>query len=98
MGASPCRYQVRRKKACPVRFKNYWSDYQDSSRLVSFGLTAPIAQEFMLGYDYLDWRESETPFASMGSWSGVGDCDLGVRMALGATPGAIARLVLAQSA
>jgi hypothetical protein len=51
--------------------------YPDSGRLVSFGMTAPIApREFMLAYDYLDWRESQTPFASMGSWSGIGDCDL----------------------
>ncbi|HLK66688.1 MAG TPA: ABC transporter permease [Bryobacteraceae bacterium] len=52
--------------------------YQDSERLVSFGMTAPIApQEFMLGYDYLDWRASQTPFAALGSWSGMGECDLG---------------------
>jgi putative ABC transport system permease protein len=40
-------------------------------------MTAPIApQEFLLGYDYLDWRAASTPFESMGEWSGVGDCDL----------------------
>ncbi|HTS32117.1 MAG TPA: ABC transporter permease [Bryobacteraceae bacterium] len=51
--------------------------YQDSGRLVSFGMTAPIApEEFMLGYDYLDWRASQTPFVSTGAWGGVGDCDL----------------------
>jgi len=51
--------------------------YPDDGRLVSFGMMAPIVpQEFMLGYDYLDWRDSQSPFASLGSWSGVGDCDL----------------------
>jgi predicted permease len=51
--------------------------YPDDGRLVSLGMTAPIApQEFLLGYDYLDWRAASTPFASMGAWSGVGDCDL----------------------
>jgi predicted permease len=40
-------------------------------------MLAPIAPgEFMLGYDYLDWRAAQTPFESMGAWSGVGDCDL----------------------
>lgn len=51
--------------------------YEHGDRLVSFGLMAPIApQEFMLGYDYLDWREAQTPFASVTSWAGVADCDL----------------------
>lgn len=51
--------------------------YPQSDRLVSFGITAPIVpQEFMLGYDYIEWRESQTPFASLGSWMGAGDCDL----------------------
>ncbi len=51
--------------------------YADSGRLVSFGMTAPIdPQDFMLGYDYLDWRSSQTPFASMGAWGGIGNCDL----------------------
>ena len=51
--------------------------YPDDSRLVSLGMTAPIApQEFLLGYDYLDWRAAETPFESMGAWSGVRDCDV----------------------
>jgi len=31
---------------------------------------------FLLGYDYLDWRESQAPFESLGAWSGESDCDL----------------------
>jgi predicted permease len=51
--------------------------YPQADRLVSFGMVAPIVpQEFMLGYDYLDWRNRQTPFASLGSWGGVADCDL----------------------
>jgi len=51
--------------------------YPEAERLVSFGMVAPIApQEFMLGYDYLDWREGQAPFESLGAWSGEADCDL----------------------
>ncbi|HSB13758.1 MAG TPA: ABC transporter permease [Bryobacteraceae bacterium] len=51
--------------------------YPAAERLVSFGMVAPIVpQEFMLAYDYLDWRTSQTPFESLGAWSGVSDCDL----------------------
>jgi putative ABC transport system permease protein len=51
--------------------------YPDDERLVSFGMVAPIvSQEFMLGYDYLDWREGQAPFESLGAWSGETDCDL----------------------
>jgi predicted permease len=51
--------------------------YSGDGRLISLGMTAPIApHEFLLGYDYLDWRAASTPFESMGEWSGVGDCDL----------------------
>jgi putative ABC transport system permease protein len=51
--------------------------YLHDDRLVSLGMAAPIApQEFLLGYDYLDWRAASTPFESMGAWSGVRDCDL----------------------
>ena len=40
-------------------------------------MAAPIVpQEFMLAYDYLDWRVRQVPFASLGASSGVGDCDL----------------------
>jgi len=52
--------------------------YPQSDRLVSIGMVAPIVpQEFLLGYDYWDWRESQSPFQSVGSWTaGVADCDL----------------------
>lgn len=51
--------------------------YHDADRLVSFGMVAPVVpQEFMLGYDYLDWRVRQAPFASLGAWYGVRDCDL----------------------
>ena len=51
--------------------------YADAERLVSFGMVAPVApQEFMLGYDYLDWRDRQTPFAGLGAWTDGGDCDL----------------------
>jgi putative ABC transport system permease protein len=51
--------------------------YRDDSRLVSVGVTAPIEnQEFMLGHQYFDWKDHQTPFASMTSWSGIGDCDI----------------------
>ncbi len=51
--------------------------YPQADRLVSLGMLAPIdPNEFMLSYDYVDWRASQTPFESMTSWNGVGDCDL----------------------
>ncbi|MBZ5593866.1 MAG: ABC transporter permease [Acidobacteriia bacterium] len=51
--------------------------YPQADRLVSFGMVAPIVpQEFMLGYDYLDWREGQAPFESLGAWSGEAGCDL----------------------
>jgi hypothetical protein len=51
--------------------------YHDSDRLVSFGIVAPIVpQEFMLAYDYLDWRGRQAPFASLGALSDVSPCDL----------------------
>jgi predicted permease len=53
--------------------------YRDADRLVSVGMSAPILpQEFLLGYDYVDWRDATTsPFESMGSMSsGLNDCDL----------------------
>jgi predicted permease len=51
--------------------------YPDDSRLVSVGVTAPIEhQEFMLGRQYFDWKDHQTVFSSMSSWSGVGDCDI----------------------
>lgn len=52
--------------------------YPHAERLVSIGMTAPIApQEFLLGYDYVDWRLTRGPFESFGSWSSAGECDLG---------------------
>ena len=52
--------------------------YRQADRLVSFGMVAPIIpQEFMLGYDYSDWRDAQTPFEAMGAeYAGVADCDL----------------------
>jgi predicted permease len=52
--------------------------YPRADRLVSLGMVAPIVpREFMLSYDYLDWRDSQTPFESMGAWvDGLRDCDL----------------------
>ena len=51
--------------------------YAQADRLVSVGLVAPIIpQEFMLGSDYVEWRARQTPFQSITSWTGVGDCDL----------------------
>jgi predicted permease len=53
--------------------------YPDDSRLVSVGMTAPMTrQEFLLGADYLDWRERQAPFAAFATSSGDGavDCDL----------------------
>jgi len=54
--------------------------YAHAGRLVSVGLVAPIEpQEFMLGADYVEWRERQTPFESITTWSGVADCDLADR-------------------
>ena len=44
---------------------------------LSAGVTAPIErQEFMLGRQYYDWKDHQTPFEQMTSWSGLSDCDL----------------------
>jgi predicted permease len=53
--------------------------YREADRLVSVGMFAPILpQEFLLGYDYVDWRAANaSPFESMGAMSsGLNDCDL----------------------
>jgi hypothetical protein len=72
--AQDVRYGVRALLRSPT-FSSL--PYPDDGRLVSVGMTAPLApEEFLLGYDYLDWRAAQTPFASIGAWSGVGDCDL----------------------
>ncbi len=51
--------------------------YQDSDRLVSVGLVAPIEpQEFMLGGSYYEWQDNQQPFVSLTSEAGVEPCDL----------------------
>jgi predicted permease len=51
--------------------------YPQDNRLVSVGLTAPIAeQEFLLGSDYVEWRDRFAPFEAITTWSGVSSCDL----------------------
>jgi putative ABC transport system permease protein len=52
--------------------------YPDPDRLVSVGLVAPIEpNEFMLGADYLEWRERQTSLESFTSMQpGITDCDL----------------------
>lgn len=51
--------------------------YAHDDRLVSVGLVAPIMpQEFMLGNSYYVWKQTQTPFEKITSWSGVGLCDL----------------------
>ena len=51
--------------------------YPEADRLVSLGWMTPLdPNEFMLSYDYVDWRAAQTPFESMTSWNGVADCDL----------------------
>ena len=51
--------------------------YPNEDRLVSVGLVAPIEpNEFMLGSDYVVWRERQEPFEAFTTWSGVTDCDI----------------------
>jgi putative ABC transport system permease protein len=59
-----------------ILFRNL--PYAHSGRLVSVGMLAPIVhEEFLLGYDYFDWRATQTPFEAMGSWNNsLRDCDL----------------------
>ena len=46
--------------------------YFEDRSLVSVGLTAPIERhEFMLGRQYVDWRDRQKPFEALTSWSGV---------------------------
>jgi len=52
--------------------------YRNAERLVSFGMVAPIIpQEFLLGYDFSDWRDAKSsPFEAIGAWSAMpSDCD-----------------------
>lgn len=54
--------------------------YPQAERLVSVGMAAPIArQEFLLGADYVAWRDHMQAFESVSTWSGVSDCDLNDR-------------------
>jgi putative ABC transport system permease protein len=55
--------------------------YPQAERLVSFGFKAPLdSSEFMLGTDYLEWRDQQTAFESMTTMRpGVADCDLSER-------------------
>ncbi|HEY6304862.1 MAG TPA: ABC transporter permease [Candidatus Angelobacter sp.] len=51
--------------------------YPLDDQLVSAGMTAPITQqEFLLGSDYIEWRDRQTPFQTLATMSGVNDCDL----------------------
>src|SRR5260370_5820034 len=33
-------------------------------------------QEFLLGSDFVEWRDRQTPFQALATMSGVSDCDL----------------------
>ncbi len=51
--------------------------YRDADRLVSVGLLAPIEPaEFMLGADYVEWRQQQKPFESLTAMGGIRPCDL----------------------
>jgi predicted permease len=51
--------------------------YAQESRLVWLGMGTPLdPQEFLLGPDYLDWRDQQQVFTHLTSANGVGDCDL----------------------
>jgi len=52
--------------------------YAQDDRLVSVGIVAAAIhpQEFMMGRSYVEWRDHQTPFAALTSWTGVTDCDL----------------------
>ena len=52
--------------------------YPQDDRLVSFGVMAPFdSREFMLGPDFVDWRERQAPFESVTAVEpGSVDCDL----------------------
>jgi predicted permease len=51
--------------------------YPQDDRLVSLGMTAPIAQqEFLFGSDYVAWRDHMDAFEAVTTWSGISDCDL----------------------
>ena len=49
----------------------------DEASLVSLGMSAPIEpNEWLLGPDYILWRDKQTAFRSMTSTTGRRDCDL----------------------
>lgn len=51
--------------------------YANEDRLVWVGVGAPIEpNEFMLGPDYLEWRQEQKVFDAFTSSSGVSDCDV----------------------
>lgn len=51
--------------------------YAHDDRLVSVGITAPIMpQEFLLGGIFYQWKDSQTAFEALSSWSGTRACDL----------------------
>lgn len=51
--------------------------YAHDDRLVSVGITAPIMpQEFLLAGIYYQWKNSQTAFEALTSWSGTRACDL----------------------
>src|SRR6185312_4178442 len=52
--------------------------YGNPAELVSFGFVAPIEpEEFMLGTAYVQWKNSQSAFASMAAWAPGGQaCDL----------------------
>ncbi len=51
--------------------------YAQSERLAWIGMRTPLdPQEFLLGPDYLDWREKQNVFERMTSSGGVQECDL----------------------
>ena len=52
--------------------------YRAGHQLVSFGMVAKVVDdgEFLFAADYKDLAETNTPFQSVTSWSGVDDCDI----------------------
>jgi putative ABC transport system permease protein len=51
--------------------------YRQDDHLVSVGAVAPIApQEFLFPGTYFKWREHQTPFDMITTWSGIVDCNL----------------------
>ncbi len=52
--------------------------YRAGQQLVSFGMLAKVVDdgEFLFASDYKDLSDTNTPFQSVTSWSGVDDCDI----------------------